>query len=152
AWVSAAASGARLERRAGPSRIVEGDEYPLELWPRTGRIPPPGGVLREPLLPRPVATRPLRPRPVRRALPIERRRRSPFGRTSWTLRDPLGLCARTHTAGERDEVLVLPRTEEVRFSGSAGGSRGSGLVGATAALAARPQGSVGDFEVDGLRP
>lgn len=151
-WVSAAAAGARLERRGGPDRVVEGEEYTLELRTHPGRVAPPGGELRDPLLERPLRTPPLRPGRVVRRLRFERRGRYPLAGASWTLRDPLGLCARTLTAGERGEVLVLPRVEALRFSSAGGGSRGAGLVGASAARAARPQSAAGDFEIDGLRP
>jgi uncharacterized protein (DUF58 family) len=151
-WVSAAASGAGLERRGGPARILEGEEHRLELRPRAGPVPPPGGELRAPWLRRPLPTPPLRPRAVVQTMRFERRGRYPLGGASWILRDPLGLCTRSVSAGDKGELLVLPRIEPVHFSAPAAGRRGAGLGSASAGRAVRAHDAAGDFEVDGLRP
>ena len=59
AWVTLAASGAAIERRAGPHTVTEDEPYPLRIEVRAGALPPPGGELIEPLLgwPVPIAGR-----------------------------------------------------------------------------------------------
>src|SRR5687767_8059409 len=64
AWVELSARGASIESEAGPSRIVEGDSYPLSVRLRRGSVPPPGGEVHAPLLAEPVRTGPFGPAAV----------------------------------------------------------------------------------------
>ena len=50
AWVVLAGLGASLERRITLATLEEERPWPMEIIARTGLLPAPGGVLREPLL------------------------------------------------------------------------------------------------------
>ena len=50
AWVVLAGWGASLERRTVTPSVQEERPWPMEVIARTGVVPAPGGVLREPLL------------------------------------------------------------------------------------------------------
>ena len=152
-WTELAARRARLVRLPGPARIVEGDIYPLRLELRFGLVPPPGGVLHDPLLDAPLRIGPLGPRSVAVDVSMPRRGRILFEGTAWTIRDPLGLRARRVAVEAGGELIVLPRIEAVE-------ARGLGLagMGAGPAGAGDDEGSsvhearAAEFDVDGLRP
>lgn len=153
AWTELAFRGAAVSRPRGPSRIVEGDSYPLRLVLRRGVVPPPGGELSDPLLEAPVAIGPVRPRAVEVELPTLRRGRYRLGGGGWTIRDPLGLHSRRIEVPEGGELWVLPRIEPVEAGtpGVAGLGSGSSTGGEEGASAIREARAV-EFEVDGLRP
>jgi uncharacterized protein (DUF58 family) len=153
AWIELAARGARLGRSPGPSRVVEGDAYPLRLELRTGLVPPPGGEVTDPLLERPVRVGPLGPRRVELDLRMPRRGRHRLEGGSWTIGDPLGLHSRRVAAAAAGELLVLPRIEPVEAGsiGVAGLGAGSAARGDEGTASIR-EARAAEFDVDGLRP
>ena len=152
-WTELAARGARIVREPGPSRIVEGDAYPLRLELRRGPVPPPGGELDDPLLERPAPVGVLGPRRLEVDLRMPRRGRTRLDGGTWTIRDPLGLHSRRVPAEPAGELLVLPRIEPVEAgnAGVAGLGAGPSNAGDDGASSVREARAV-EFEVDGLRP
>jgi uncharacterized protein (DUF58 family) len=152
-WVELAFRGAAVSRPRGPSRIVEGDSYPLRLVLRRGLVPPPGGELEDPLLDAAVTVGPRKARALDLELPMLRRGRYRLGGGAWTIRDPLGLHSRRLEVPEAGELWVLPRIESVEAGrpGVAGLGAGSSSAGDEGASAIREARAV-EFEVDGLRP
>jgi len=153
AWTELAARGARIVRAPGPSRIVEGDAYPLRLELRRGSVPPPGGELDDPLLERPTPVGPFGPRRLEIDLRMPRRGRTLLDGGIWTIRDPLGLHSRRAAPAPAGELLVLPRIEPVETgtAGVAGLGAGPANAGDDGASSIREARAV-EFEVDGLRP
>src|SRR6476659_5942802 len=49
-WVTLASAGARLDREAGPPTVEEDAPWAMRMVVRTGLVPPPGGVVIDPLL------------------------------------------------------------------------------------------------------
>jgi uncharacterized protein (DUF58 family) len=156
AWVRLAASGLKVSRAAGPATAVEGEPYPLRVQIVRGRLPLPGGELRDPALERPLALGPDPPRVLTESIRMGRRGRRKLDATTLAIRDPLRLWEHEVKGAGEAEILVLPRTEPVRAPGEGnghdgrlgglgregdGGDRGTGLR--SAALAS---------EVDGVRP
>jgi uncharacterized protein (DUF58 family) len=151
-WVWLATRGAGVDVEAGPTRIVEGDTYPLALALRRGPVPPPAGELDHPLLTGPVAVGPLRPTRVGAEIRFERRGRHRLA-CSWTIRDPLGLSSRRIDVDEGAELLVLPRVEPVMPPAFGGGGVGGGSVsGNEEGVAGLREARAVEFEIDGLRP
>ncbi|HYH61629.1 MAG TPA: DUF58 domain-containing protein [Solirubrobacterales bacterium] len=153
-WVEASARGAVVEVESGPSRIVEGDAYPLHGRIRHGYLPPPGGEIRHPLLPRPIRSGTFRPSRVELEIRMPRRGKHVLDGAAWRLLDPLGLHAREVPAPPGGELLVLPRLEPVSVMGPAsveGGGVGAARGGEEGAASIREARAV-EFEVDGLRP
>ena len=154
AWVELSVKGASIESEPGPSRIVEGDAYPLALRLRRGAVPPPGGEVRDRLLAEPRRTGPLGPDRIEVEIRMPRRGRHVLGGTTWEIRDPLGLCARELVAPPRGELLVLPRIEAVAVMSPVavdGEGAGASSIGEEGAASVREARAV-EFEVDGLRP
>ncbi len=154
AWVELSARGIAIELDSGPSRIVEGDAYPLAVRLRRGVVPPPGGEVRDDLLARPVRTGPFGPQQIDLQIRLPRRGRHILTGTSWQIRDPLGLHSRDVTAPPAGELLVLPRLEPVDVIGPAsveGEGAGAASAGEEGAASIREARAV-EFEVDGLRP
>lgn len=150
-WVGVATAGLRLERAPGPTRIVEGEPYPLRITARGGRVPPPGGELRDPLLERPIPIGPRWPRALELDLPLSGRGLRFLDASRLTVRDPLGLCAREISAPPAGEVLVLPRVEPVVAAGRGAGGRAA-LEGLELGVApGRLDARMIELEVDGLR-
>jgi uncharacterized protein (DUF58 family) len=154
AWVELAAYSVRLLRAPAPSRVTEGDPYPLELEMVGGLVPPPGGELRDPLLERPFAFGPRWNGRLVRSVDAGRRGRRILEPARLELRDPLGLRTRRVAGGEPGELLVLPRIEPVKVAGR--GSRGPRLTplpGVEDAIASsRFDARAVEMEIDGLRP
>jgi uncharacterized protein (DUF58 family) len=144
AWVALAAAGARVERTLGPHQVEEDEPWPLGLSFATGVLPPPGGELQEPLLPRALAVGWRRGRRAVVHVRFARRGRRTLPPPRVVLRDPLGLAERELAPCPAGEILVLPRIEPVT-------APGGGDAAALAALA-RPQAGADEVEVDGLRP
>src|SRR5919112_2875127 len=69
AWVELARPQSVVRAR-GPRRVVEGDPYPLRIELRGARVPPPGGVITDPLLERPVALGPRSPTVYEATVPV----------------------------------------------------------------------------------
>lgn len=144
AWVRGASKGLRVERTISAARVVEGDELLVEVDVRAGRIAPPAGEVDDPLL--------LRPSPlsagrrhtrVRIKARFSRRGRRRLPAPHVTVRDPLGLAARTIAGVDSDEVLVLPRIEPV-LAPHSGGEGATGGRGRPVAAA--------EVDLDALRP
>jgi uncharacterized protein (DUF58 family) len=153
AWVTLAAAGAAVERRAGPPTVVEDEPWPLRVELRGGLLPPPGGAVLDPLLEEPVRVGPLGPSSVRVDVRFGRRGRRTLPPAALELRDPLALCVRRVTGTNVAAVLVLPRVEHVRAAAGGGaGVGGTGLGGAGAGPAQLGLQAASEVEVDGLRP
>ena len=93
AWVALAASGAAIERRAGPHTVTEEESYPLRIEVRSGVLPPPGGELIEPLLGWPVPIAGRWSRRVRINVRFSRRGRRVLEPARLVIRDPLRLVS-----------------------------------------------------------
>jgi uncharacterized protein (DUF58 family) len=146
AWVEGAASGASLERRLGPGTVEEEHQWPLEVTANTGLFPAPGGELVEPLLRGALPMAGYRGRRMRVAVTFERRGRRRLESARLVVRDPLGLLERRLESRAGDEVLVLPRIEQVMAGG-----RGAGAM-AESASGARPAEASAEIEMESLRP
>jgi Protein of unknown function DUF58 len=152
-WTELAARGAGIVRGRGPSRIVEGDAFPLRLDLRRGVVPPPWGELADPLLERPATVGPFRPRTVAVELRMPRRGRVLLEGGSWVIRDPLGIRSRKITAPPGGELLVLPRIEPVEAAATGVGGLGAGPANAAEQDASSVrEARAAELEVDGLRP
>jgi uncharacterized protein (DUF58 family) len=153
-WVLLAASGAAIERRPGPSRVMEEEPYPLRVEMRSGMLPPPGGELIEPLLGWPVPIAGRWSRRVRINVRFSRRGRRVLEPGQLVIRDPLRLFAQGIADEALGEVLVLPRIEPVTAPG--GGGAGAGDHGGQGidpgVLGRRLDASAAELEIDGLRP
>jgi uncharacterized protein (DUF58 family) len=154
AWVTLAASGAAIERRAGPHTVTEEEPYPLRIEVRSGTLPPPGGELIEPLLGWPVPIAGRWSRRVRINVRFSRRGRRVLEPGRLVIRDPLRLHVRELVGASGDEVLVLPRVEPVTAPG--GGGAGAGDRGGPGidpgVMGRRLDASRAELEIDGLRP
>ena len=153
AWVTAATRSVKVERLAGPERVMEDEPFPLRLRVDRGAVPLPPCELHDRLLAQPAAVGGRGPTLVSVAVSFPRRGRLVLEPPRLALHDPLGLCRREVAGEESGELLVLPRLEEVRRAGGAG-ARDAGLLdgldhggeGAGAETGAM------DLEMDGLRP
>ena len=154
AWVTLAARGARVIRRAGPATVVEEEPYPLRIELRAGMLPPPGGELLDPLLGWPVPVGGRWSRRVRINVRFSRRGRRRLDGGMLVIRDPLSLCVREVAGEGGEELLVLPRIEPVVVPrGSGAGAGESGLAGTLRGLVGRRlDSSTAELEIDGLRP
>jgi uncharacterized protein (DUF58 family) len=153
AWVELARPR-RLIRAPGPNRIVEGEPYPLELTTVGARVPPPSGVLGDPVLDRPVELGPRwRGRLVVQPL-LEGRGLRRLGPAVLEIRDPLGIWSRRVESAPAGDLLVLPRIEPVIASGSGASGSRRRQAGAIddAVAASRSDLRAIELEVDGLRP
>jgi uncharacterized protein (DUF58 family) len=151
-WVELA-QPRRLVRAPAPSRVIEGEPYPLRISAVGGRVPPPGGELRDGLL---AAALRVGPRsPASHAVDVRLRGRGRWapGPASLEVRDPLGLWVRVARSDDPGELLVLPRIEPVLVSGRGAGVGGpSSLAGfEDGAAASRLDARAIELEVDGLR-
>ena len=161
AWVALCAREVRVRRAPGPATAVEGELYPLRVSIERGRLPLPGGELRDPALERPLRLGPNPPRVVADQVRLGRRGRRRLEATTLLIRDPLGLCTREVRGDGTAEVLVLPRTEPV-LRADVGGERSGAGSGDSDGLR-RGKGEGGDrglslsaaspaSELDGVRP
>ncbi len=154
AWVAISASGATIDRHAGPHTVTEEEPYPLRIEVRCGALPAPGGDLVEPLLGWPVPMAGRWSRRVRINVRFSRRGRKVLEPARLTLRDPLRLYSRELVGRGGDEVLVLPRVEPVTTPGGGGagaGARGGGGID-PGVMGRRLDASMAELEIDGLRP
>jgi uncharacterized protein (DUF58 family) len=154
AWVSASAHSARVTRRLLTDRVLEGEPVEAMIEVRRGRLGLPGGEVLDPLAGTPVSlSRPLSltaggaKAEVRVVARFARRGLRRLEPPSLVVSDMLGLASRTRAGtGPTDELLVLPRTEPVRWSAR---ERGHRAEGADARPADEPLAAV---DIDGLRP
>jgi uncharacterized protein (DUF58 family) len=153
AWIWIAARGARVDRELHTDRVVEEEPLEATIEVSRGRWGLPGGELRDPLAGAPVSLRgwlsPIsgdRTANVRVVARFARRGRITVQPPSLLVRDPLDLArAVRHSAGPPEEVLVLPRTERVRWL--------AGDLGRPDRNAGRtPSEPLAATEIDGLRP
>jgi uncharacterized protein (DUF58 family) len=154
AWVELARPR-RLERSPGPSRIVEGEPYPLELTAIGARVRPPRALIDDAVLDHPVAVGPrwrgrLSARPTLAGRGVRK-----LGPATIEIRDPLGIRSRRVSSRRGGELLILPRIEPVVAAGSgAGGARRGSATAAVddAVASSRSDIRAIELEVDGLRP
>jgi uncharacterized protein (DUF58 family) len=145
-WVIAGAQGVRISRTLGARRVVEEEPVAITVHVRAGRAGLPAGAVEDDLLPAPAPLAGGR-RTTRLVIQARFARRGPklLSPPRVVVRDPFGLAARTVTAPDEDELLVLPRIEPVQAPG--GGADGTG----TAARRGRPT-PAAEVDLDGLRP
>jgi len=153
-WVWCCARGTRLERRLHSDRVVEHEPFEAMIEVRRGLLGLPGAEIEDPLAGEPV--------PIARTLSVLKGSRSTIVRIvarfprrglqaleppSLIVQDPLGLRRLTCVADTGiQELLVLPRTERVRWAQRGPGERTRAI---TAVPAHDPLAAV---EVDGVRP
>lgn len=153
-WVWASARSASVERRLVADRAVEGEPVEAMIEVRRGPWGLPGGEVLDPLAGAPVSlSGPLSliagsaKADVRVVARFPRRGMRRLEQPSLVVRDMLDLASITRTgSGAVQELLVLPRTEPVRWAASRRGERSHG---AAARRAADPLAAV---DIDGLRP
>ncbi|MGH2871552.1 MAG: DUF58 domain-containing protein, partial [Solirubrobacteraceae bacterium] len=130
-WVWMTARGGRLHRRMRTERVVEDEPLEARIELRRGLLGMPGAVVSDPFsgsrieLADALATvRGERRASVRVVASFPRRGLRRIEPPTLTVSDPLGL-ARARVAGEgaAQELLVLPRTERVRWHAGAGDVR-----------------------------
>jgi uncharacterized protein (DUF58 family) len=145
---------ARLVRGEGPTRVIEGEPYPVWLRTLGSRVPPPAGELSDAILERPVRIGPTWRGEYRTEVVLNGRGRRHLGRARLEIRDPLGLRVRSVESDDGGELLVLPRVDPVYAAGRGiGGPSASALAGLDEGMAAtRLDARAIELEVDGLRP
>jgi uncharacterized protein (DUF58 family) len=150
-WIRLAAAGASVRRELHGDRVVE--EQPLEatIEVRRGRFGLPGGQVLDEFAGGTMTLSPYTGGGARSTVRVvarfPRRGRLRFDPPALSVYDPLGLARiRRPGDGPADELLVLPRTERVRWLADELGRQpeSAALLAAREALAAT--------EVDGLRP
>ncbi len=154
AWISVTASAASVERRLHSGRVVEDEPLAATVEIRRGPWGLPGAELLDPLAGRPVPLRGAlslirggRTASVRVVARFSRRGRRRVEPPSLIARDGLELARVVRqSAAPAEEVLVLPRTESIRWIGSDLGGRVQSSAGG--ALSEPPAAA----ELDGLRP
>jgi uncharacterized protein (DUF58 family) len=152
-WLWASARGALVERRMVTERALEGEPVQAGIAIRGGRLGLPGGQVLDPLAQAPVSVRqPFSPLGGSVAeVPVlarfARRGLHQLPPPTLIVHDLLAL-ARVERAGEggSQELLILPRTERVRWRAE---GRGARSLGAGPDAGGEPPASV---DVDGLRP
>jgi uncharacterized protein (DUF58 family) len=154
AWVWCSARGARAERTLSGGRIIEGEPLEATIEVRRGYLGLPGAELLDPVTKARVSlSEPLsliaggRVARVRVVTSFSRRGIQMLAPPSLVVSDPLELARTVRAAaGSAQQLLVLPRTERVRWlvsegSWSADNSDGNAHSDALAAV-----------DLDGLRP
>jgi uncharacterized protein (DUF58 family) len=153
-WVWASARSASVTRRLLEDRVMEGEPVEAMIEVRRGPLGLPGGEVLDPLAGTPVAlSQPLSlvvggPRAdVRVVARFSRRGLRLLEPPCLVVRDMLDLASAVREGdGAAEELLVLPRTEPVRWTGR---ERGRRAEGADARHVDEPLAAV---DVDGLRP
>jgi uncharacterized protein (DUF58 family) len=152
AWVWCSARPTSVERRLHGERVVEGEPFEATVEVRRGHLGLPGVELHDPLAHAPLGLdTPLslirggRSAEIRIVTRFARRGRKAVDPPSLVVHDPLGLATVERPgAGPRQELLVLPRTERVRWGAGGGVPRPGDGRGPTEPHAA--------VDIDGLRP
>ncbi len=153
-WVWASARNATVQRRLLEDRVIEGEPVEAMIAVRRGPLGLPGGEVLDPLAGTPVAlSRPLSllaggsKADIRVVARFARRGLLRFEPPRLIVRDMLELASATRRGeGSAEELLVLPRTEPVRWNGRDNGRRAEG---SNARQTDEPLAAV---DVDGLRP
>lgn len=153
-WIRLAAHAAAVERRLGAEQAVEDEAVEAILTVRRGRLGLPGAEVRDTIARGPIGVgAPLalitgdRSAEIRVVARFERRGLRRLPPPTLIVRDVLGLATVARAGGGADhELLVLPRTEPVRWAGR---SRGRAAAGLDAGAIEEPLAAV---DVDGLRP
>ena len=153
-WVYLSASGAHVQRRLLADRAVEGEPVEAMIEVTRGPLGLPGGEVRDPLAGMPVAVgRPLAlitgaaKAEVRVVARFPRRGLRRLEPPALAVGDMLGLATRVRSGeGPTQELLVLPRTERVRWATRQSGRR---LEGGDGGPAEEP---LAASDIDGLRP
>jgi uncharacterized protein (DUF58 family) len=154
AWVWAAARGARVERLLAVDRVVEDEPVEAILKVRRGPLGLPGGEVLDPLTGAPIS---VSGPPaliagsaevqIRVVASFSRRGIRRMGPPSLVVRDAFDLASSASAGqGAVTQLLVLPRTEPVRWTGGARPRRSEGAAGR---YQSEPFAAV---DVDGLRP
>lgn len=153
-WVYASARGATIDRRLAADRVLEGEPVEATVAVQRGLLGLPGGEILDPLAGRPVPLgRSLSPirggarGEVRIVARFTRRGLQRLEPPSLLLQDSLGLArAQRASSDPPQELLILPRTEPVRWVST---GRARWAEGGAGAAAGDPPAAV---DVDGLRP
>jgi uncharacterized protein (DUF58 family) len=151
-WVELSTLRGRLERVSGPGRLEESEPYPLRIRLCNTLIPPPGGELSDPLLERSIPIGPRWSRRLDRAVWLTSPGRVRLDPARLVVRDPLGLWQRQLESEGALDLVVLPRTDPVRWVGQGAEPRGQSPGSGHASDAVSRRGGPAQFEVDGLRP
>ncbi len=154
AWVWLSARGASVERRLRTDRIVEGEPLEATIEVRRGGLGLPGAQIIDPLVDDPIALAPAlspigsgRKAEIKIVATFPRRGLHHLEPPSLIVHDALELACAARTAGARvQELLVLPRTEPVRWSDRDRGAQTAVRAGASTS---EPFAAV---DIDGLRP
>jgi uncharacterized protein (DUF58 family) len=147
-WVALIARGARIERRLGAERVVEDEPLEVTLEVRAGVFGLPGAEVRDPLAGSPLLLRGGdRAATIRIIARFDRRGVRTLVPPALLIRDPLGLSERRGSClSPGQQVLVLPRTERVRWLSGEGARR------LEAPSTQSRSNAILAVEVDGLRP
>jgi uncharacterized protein (DUF58 family) len=153
-WVWASARGADVRRRLVADRVIEGEPVEAMIEVRRGRLGLPGGEVLDSLAGAPVSlSRPLSlvaggsRAEVRIVARMHRRGMHRMEPPSLVVHDTLELARIVRAgSGPPQELLILPRTEPVRWPG---GGRGERLESGGSPAVGEPMAAV---DVDGLRP
>jgi uncharacterized protein (DUF58 family) len=153
-WVWCSGRPASVSRRLDVDRVIEGEPLEAMIEVRRGALGLPGASLVDPLAPGPVVLKaPLsliqgsRTAEVRIVTRFSRRGLRRLEPPCLTVRDPLGLATFAVVGtGPRQELLVLPFTEPVRWGRH---ERGRHAQSARGQSFSEPMAAV---DIDGLRP
>lgn len=153
-WIRLAARGASVTRKIHADRVIEDQPLEATIEVRPGRLGLPGGEVLDgfaggalALAGRRALGSSGRRSAVRVVARFPRRGRRRFDPPALVLRDPLRLTRLARPGrGAAEELLVLPRTERLRWLGEEPGERPEPATVAAAAEA------FAATEVDGLRP
>ena len=154
AWAVLAARGATVTRQLTGRRVVEDEPLELTVVVRRGPLGLPGAEVFEPIAGTRIAVREAlslltgsRQVELRVVTRLARRGRYTFAPPTLCVADTLSLVAlKKAGSGPPDELLVLPRTEPVRWQRS---ERRTLTRGQSSSSAHEP---IGAGELDGLRP
>jgi uncharacterized protein (DUF58 family) len=147
-WVAVVASAASVDRTLDADRVVEGDPFEATIAVQGGVFGVAGTEIRDPLAGAPLLMRGGgRKATVRVVARFDRRGLRSVPPPRIVISDPLMLARReAKCLATAQQVLVLPRTERVRWRGGSGAERFS-----TPGSPSRAQVTIA-VEVDGLRP
>jgi uncharacterized protein (DUF58 family) len=152
AWIEVTSRSAQAHRKLQADRVLEDEPLEATVEVRRGQLGLPGAELFDPLVGEPVALgaalspiRGSRTATVRVLARFPRRGKRQIERPALIAQDALGLARSARRESGVDEVLVLPRTERVRWSGP----ESPAFDASAAATLAEP---IAAPELDGLRP